>query len=262
VRIVFVFIRLNSWSGSYQLNSLRGDALNLAEPVVLQKLGGHHPASAAGNDGFEVQVVRQVRGTNAPGGNESHVAEGAAEGLQCIDATKRFSRKELYDVQAKFERHLQIGWRRDAGKYRDLVFQGIRYQAGLSVDSSMSWDAWRFGYQLDVVARSRGHLGLIVEAKYTDVRAELSSPVDTDYARAQAPIPAIGAIGRVYVTRFTPLTAEFTAFRMPDDLVRDYRAHLYDFDVYPAWQTPFARGSLERVIDGMTDALNQLVQSH
>lgn len=38
-------------------------------------------------------------------------------------------------------------------------------------------------------------------------------------------------------------------------------ADMYDFDVYPAWQTPFARGSLERIIDGMIDALNQLLQS-
>ena len=38
-------------------------------------------------------------------------------------------------------------------------------------------------------------------------------------------------------------------------------AQMYDFDIYPAWQTPFARGGLERVIDGMTVALNQLIQS-
>jgi len=38
-------------------------------------------------------------------------------------------------------------------------------------------------------------------------------------------------------------------------------AEMYDFDVYPAWQTPFAPGGLERVIDGMTAALNQLIQS-
>jgi hypothetical protein len=38
-------------------------------------------------------------------------------------------------------------------------------------------------------------------------------------------------------------------------------AEMYEFDVYPAWQTPFAKGSLERVIDGMTAALNQLIQS-
>ena len=82
------------------------------------------------------------------------------------------------------------------------------------------------------MVRDRGFLGLILEAKYTDVRAEIDSAIGFEYARARAPIPAIGAIGRVYVTRFTPITAEFTAFKMPDDLVKDYSARLVDFDIY------------------------------
>ena len=115
---------------------------------------------------------------------------------------------------------------------REIVFQGIEHTIGLPVDSSLTWNAWRFGYELDVIVRDRGFLGLILEAKYTDVRAELDSPIGFEYARARAPIPAIGAIGRVYVTRFTPITAEFTAFKMPDDLVQDYSARLVDFDIY------------------------------
>ena len=80
--------------------------------------------------------------------------------------------------------------------------------------------------------RDRGFLGLILQAKYTDVRAELDSTVGFEYARAREPIPAIGAFGRAYVTRFTPITAEFTAFKMLDDLVKDYSARLVDFDIY------------------------------
>lgn len=115
---------------------------------------------------------------------------------------------------------------------REIVFQGIEYNVGLPVASSLSWSAWRFGYELDVIVRDRGFLGLILEAKYTDVRAELDSSIGFEYARARAPVPALGAIGRVYVTRFTPITAEFTAFKMPNDLVRDYSARLVDFDIY------------------------------
>jgi len=33
------------------------------------------------------------------------------------------------------------------------------------------------------------------------------------------------------VTRFTPITAEFTAFKVPDNLVQDYSACLVDFDI-------------------------------
>ena len=115
---------------------------------------------------------------------------------------------------------------------QEVIFQGIRYDAGLPVNSAVSWTTWRLGYEFDVIVRDRGYVGLILEAKLTDVRAELQSPVDSEFARARAPIPAFGAITRVYVTRFTPVTVEVTAFQMPDDLVKDYRARLVDFDVY------------------------------
>ena len=127
---------------------------------------------------------------------------------------------------------LPMRYQQSAVLQREIVFQGIRYNLGIPVDSSLTWNAWRFGYELDVIVRERGFLGLILETKYTDVRAELDSPVAFEYARARAPMPAIGAIGRVYVTRFTPITVEFTAFKMPEDLVAGYSARLVDYDIY------------------------------
>ena len=115
-------------------------------------------------------------------------------------------------------------YRQSAVLEREIVFQGIRYDIGLPVDAALTWNAWRFGYELDVMVRDRGFLAIILEAKYTDVQAEIDSAVGFEYARARAPIPAVGAIGRVYVTRFTPIAAEFTAFKMPDDLVKNYSA--------------------------------------
>ena len=115
---------------------------------------------------------------------------------------------------------------------RRLVFQGVTYDLGLPVDSSITWNAWRFGYEFDVIARDRGFLGLILEAKYTDIQAELTSVVGYEYARARAPIPAIGAIGRIYVNRFTPITAEFTAFRLPSSVIENYTTRYVDFDLY------------------------------
>ena len=104
---------------------------------------------------------------------------------------------------------------------REVVFQGIRYDAGPAgeLSSSVSWNAWRLGYEFDVVVHVTADiLGLILEAKITEVRAELqTSGWNRSSLGHSAPIPAIGAIGRVYVTRFTPVTAEFTAFKMPDE---------------------------------------------
>ena len=127
---------------------------------------------------------------------------------------------------------LPMRYQQSAVLERRIVFQGIEHTVGLPVSSALTWDVWRFGYELDVVVRERGFVGLILEAKYTDVRAELDSAFGSEYARARAPIPAAGAIARVYVSRFTPITAEFTAFKMPDNLIREYSARLIDFDIY------------------------------
>ncbi|QDV16869.1 Neutral/alkaline non-lysosomal ceramidase [Gimesia panareensis] len=35
---------------------------------------------------------------------------------------------------------------------------------------------------------------------------------------------------------------------------------LYDLDLYQVWQTPFARGSLEKLISGMTEAIQEIIQ--
>ena len=63
-----------------------------------------------------------------------------------------------------------------------------------------------------------------------------------EFVRARAPIPALGAIGRVYVMRNTPITFEFTAFKMPEDLVRDYNARLVDIDIYGTYNVTEAFG--------------------
>ena len=115
---------------------------------------------------------------------------------------------------------------------RQLVFQGIAFDAGVPVDSTIRWDAWRLGYEFDFVSRERGYFGIILEAKYTQIQAELNSEIDYEFSRARAPIPAIGAIGRVYVTRFTPITAEFTAFRLPSNAVEGYEARYVDFNIF------------------------------
>ena len=127
---------------------------------------------------------------------------------------------------------LPIQYSQSAVLERRVVFQGIAFDVGIGVDSALRWDAWRFGYEFDVIARERGYVGLILEAKYTHIQAELDSVVGYEYVKARAPIPALGAITRVYVTRFTPITAEVTAFRLPDNVVQGYEARYVDFDIY------------------------------
>jgi hypothetical protein len=115
---------------------------------------------------------------------------------------------------------------------RDLVFNGIRYQANLPVNSSLEWKAYRFGYQYDFIVRNRGFGGFIMEAKYTDVRAQLSTPLLVEFTRQRAPIPALGGIARVYVVPNISVTGEVTGFTIPDSVGGRYQAHYVDVDVY------------------------------
>ena len=115
---------------------------------------------------------------------------------------------------------------------RDLVFNGILYSIALPVTTDFQWNAYRFGYEWDMIYRDRGFFGVVLEAKYTDVQATLQNVIDTEFVRARAPIPAIGAIGRVYVAPNISLTGEFTAFKWPDSIDKNYRAKYYDFDLY------------------------------
>lgn len=115
---------------------------------------------------------------------------------------------------------------------RSIIFNGNLYQVGLPIQGELKWDAWRFGYEYDFIYRDRGFLGIIAEAKYTHVSADLAAPGISEFAEAKAPIPAIGLVGRGYLTRNFAITGEFTAFRLPENEDRDYSGKYYDFDVY------------------------------
>ena len=115
---------------------------------------------------------------------------------------------------------------------RNIVFNGIVFPAVLPVATELKWNAYRFGYEWDVIYRERGFFGLLLEAKYTDVEATLSNVLDEEFIHARAPIPAIGAIGRVYVVPNISITGEFSAFKLPEGIDENYRARYFDFDIY------------------------------
>lgn len=119
---------------------------------------------------------------------------------------------------------------------RDVVFNGIRYRLGIPVTSSLDWKAYRFGYEFDFIRRNRGFGGFIIEAKYTDVTVNLTATSGgaalTEFARARAPIPALGGIARVYVVPNISITGELTGFKLPDSIDKRYAAHYVDVDLY------------------------------
>jgi len=117
---------------------------------------------------------------------------------------------------------------------RDVIFNGQVFRLSLPVAAELQWKAYRFGYEYDLIYRSRGFFGILLEAKYTDVEAELSQFAlgVQEFARARAPIPSIGAIGRFYVVPNISITAEISGFKLPDGIDPNYKAHYIDFDLY------------------------------
>jgi hypothetical protein len=115
---------------------------------------------------------------------------------------------------------------------RDIVFNGIIYPVALPVDTEFKWNAYRFSYEWDFIYRDRGFLGLILEAKYTDVETTLHNVIDTEFVRARAPIPALGIIGRVYPVANISITGEFSGIKLPESIDEDYGAKYFDFDLY------------------------------
>jgi len=128
---------------------------------------------------------------------------------------------------------IPIKYNQSATVRRAIIFNGQLYNIGLPVRSELFWKAYRLAYEFDFISNNRGFAGFVVDAKYTDVRIVLdASPVVTEFARARAPIPAIGGIGRVYVVPNISITGELTGFKLPKDLVKNTSAHFIDFDLY------------------------------
>jgi hypothetical protein len=102
---------------------------------------------------------------------------------------------------------------------RTIIFNGQRYDVGLPVNSTLEWNAWRFGLEWDFIYRSRGFVGFIAEAKYTDLNVTLATPVGslTEFTRVRVPVPTIGGIARVYPLRNLAVTGEVTGLRLTID---------------------------------------------
>ena len=116
-----------------------------------------------------------------------------------------------------------------------LTFDGQTFPAGVPVSSSLEWNAWRFGYEYDVTSSYRGFFGVIVDVKYTDVSAALTSSTAgaaRGTASAKAPIPALGAIGRLYLAANLSLTGELTGFAFPGGWIKSASGHYADMDLY------------------------------
>lgn len=129
--------------------------------------------------------------------------------------------------------YVPIKYDQSAVLTRTIDFNGQRYTVGLPVNSTLNWKALRIGYEYDFLIKPRGYAGFIIEDKQTDVRVDISTPLITpQFAHAQAPIPALGGIARVWVVPRVNVTFEATGFKVPDSVDNRYNAHYVDVDFY------------------------------
>jgi len=126
--------------------------------------------------------------------------------------------------------YIPIKFESSATLDRRIVFNGQAYNVGLPVNSTLLWKAYRFGYEYDFLVKDRGFGGFIVDLKYTDITATLASPIDTEFTHAQAPVPAIGGIARVYVVPNVSITGELSGIKIPKS--DSYAGHYADLDIY------------------------------
>jgi hypothetical protein len=112
-----------------------------------------------------------------------------------------------------------------------LTFGGQTFPAGVPVSSRIHWRAWRFGYEYDAVG-PRAFLGFLINIKYTDVDATLTSATGTRTASAHSTVPAIGGILRVYPASHFSLTGEISGFKWPGGWIWGGSGDYLDFDGY------------------------------
>jgi hypothetical protein len=119
---------------------------------------------------------------------------------------------------------------------RNIVFNGIAFPLSVPIETAFAWKVWRFGYEYDFFYRSRGFVGLLLEGRYTQMDARLTtnspifSPQIDEFATAKAPLPAIGIVARAYPLREVAINFEVSGFKIPD-VDPKYQANYFDWDI-------------------------------
>lgn len=168
-----------------------------------------------------------IRGSSIDLKNDFNLQDQRFPELQLVLRPSRASKLRFQYIPIKYEVTSTLN--------RAIVFNGIRYNLGVPVNAMLDWKAVRFGYEFDFVRQNGGFAGVVFDVKYTDVFVQLKSPVETQFAQAKAPIPAIGGIARMYLVPNISITGELTGFSLgwlPQSLTKDNSGHYVDFDLY------------------------------
>ena len=98
---------------------------------------------------------------------------------------------------------------------RDITYAGKTFAASLPIASTLGWKVWRIGYEWDVIYKPRGFVGVLFEARKTELSAALQSLLAEGSFVAQAPLPAIGVVARAYPLPDLAINFEMSGLKIP-----------------------------------------------
>lgn len=138
----------------------------------------------------------------------------------------RPSRKTKFRVQ-----YTPVQYTASTSLDRDIVFNGINFPVSVPLNSTFSWKVLRVGFEYDALYTDRGYVGVLIEGRYTQLDAQLSSVLSDEFTRLQVPLPAVGLVGRFYPVPELAINFEVSGFRVPD-IDPDYNGQYYDWDIH------------------------------
>ena len=133
----------------------------------------------------------------------------------------------------KFRLHyLSMNYSGESTLHRSFIFNGQTFGLNLPITTDFKWSTLLLAYEYDFLYRDRWYAGFTLNSKFTKTQVDIASPLATEFALAQAPVPTIGGVARVYVAPNISVTADINGIKIPNSVNVDYRAHYFDFDLY------------------------------
>ena len=126
--------------------------------------------------------------------------------------------------------YLPVSYSQTVAPARTLTFAGKTFAMNIPVNSTLDWKVYQIGYEYDFISSNFMYVGGILEAKYSDVSANLTSAVATGSENDKAPFPTVGLIARAYLAPNLSVTGELTGIKMPS--INSFSGHHADVDVY------------------------------
>jgi len=180
--------------------------LTTAAVVLLLPAHAHGQTKPGMGEKYRVEVLTTWWGSRPSGSVESDRLDriGSKVDLE-TDFGFEEQRFREFRVTAKLAKkhkfrfqYTPLVYTADSVLTRDIDFGGETFPVSLPVESELSWKVWRYGYEWDFIHKSRGFLGVLVEARQTKLVAEIRSLVANAGVTAEAVIPGIGLVARAY----------------------------------------------------------------